>query len=92
MNRKTIQFDAPNDLFNPGKLEIIFLAQKRLSAKEIARRLGLSLGTEENRLSLVYEKAGVHSIIQLVEYCKQTGLDNYIPSDLFVMLFNSWNK
>lgn len=81
LNRKTIQFDAPNDLFTKRELDIIFWAQQRLSAKEIARRLNLSPRTVENKLSLIYEKADVHSIIQLVEYCKDTGLDSYIPSD-----------
>lgn len=81
LKKMTIQFDAPNDLFTPRELEIIFWAQQRLTAKEIAKRLDLSPKTVENRLSLIYEKADVHSIIRLIEYCKHTGLDSYIPSD-----------
>jgi len=80
-NRKTIQFDAPNNIFTKGELDIIFWAQQRLSSKEIARRLDISPRTVENKLQLIYEKAGVHSRIQFVEYCKHTGLDSYIPSD-----------
>lgn len=80
-NKKTIQFDAPNDVFTKRELDVIFWAQQRLSAKEIAKRLDLSPRTVENNLQFIYEKSGVHSIIQLIEYCKQTGLDSYIPFD-----------
>jgi len=81
LNRKMVQFDAPNDIFTKGELDVIFWAQQRLSAKEIAKRLNLSPRTVENKLQFIYGKADVHSIIQLVEYCKNTGLDSYIPSD-----------
>ncbi|WP_083764618.1 hypothetical protein [Sodalis glossinidius] len=29
----------------------------------------------------IYKKAGVHSLIQLIEYCRHTGLDKHIPLD-----------
>lgn len=79
--RKTIQFDAPNNTFTKRELEVIFWAQQRLSAKEISKRLGISDLTVEKHLTAIYKKAGVHSGIQLIEYCKNTGLDNYIPSN-----------
>lgn len=81
LDRKTMQFDAPNDVFTKGELDVIFWAQQRLTAKEIAKRLNIAPRTVENRLQFVYEKAGVHSIIQLVEYCRDTGLDTYVPAD-----------
>lgn len=81
LNRNTIQIDKPNDIFTRKELEIIFWAQQRLSAKEIARRLDLSPKTVLARLQIIYEKAQVHSTIQLIEYCKHAGLDSYIPSD-----------
>ncbi|HGJ5890490.1 MAG TPA: LuxR C-terminal-related transcriptional regulator [Arsenophonus apicola] len=81
LNRKTIQFDAPNDTFTKRELEVIFWAQQRLSAKEIAQRLDISHKTVEGHFKLIYKKADVHSIFQLIEYCKHTGLDRYIPID-----------
>lgn len=81
LNRKTIQFDAPNNLFTKRELEVIFWAQQRLTVKEIARRLDISHKTAERYLKLIYKKADVHSLIQLIEYCKHTGLDRYIPAD-----------
>lgn len=80
-NRKTIQFDAPNNLFSKRELEIAFWAQQKLSAKEISKRLDISHRTVENRLQGMYEKAGVHNSTQFIEYCKTTGLDQYIPLD-----------
>ncbi|WGO82521.1 PAS and helix-turn-helix domain-containing protein [Arsenophonus apicola] len=84
MNRLSIQkieFDAQNDIFSKRELEVIFWAQQRLTAKEIAKRLGISPQTVEGHLKLIYKKADVHSIFQLIEYCKHVGLDRYIPMD-----------
>jgi DNA-binding CsgD family transcriptional regulator len=79
LNRKTIQFDAPNDLFTKRELEVIFWAQQRLTSKEIAQRLDISHQTVAGHLKVIYKKADIHSIFQLIEYCKYTGLDRYIP-------------
>lgn len=81
LNRKTIQFDAPNDTFTKRELEIIFWAQQRLTVKEIAKRLDISSRTAEVHLKNIYRKADVHNAIHLIEYCKHTGLDRYIPAD-----------
>lgn len=80
-NRPFIEFDTPNDLFSKKELEIVFWALQRLSSKEIARRLSLSHRTVENRLGVIYQKAGVNSLLQLIEYGKATGLDRYIPAN-----------
>lgn len=81
LNRKTIQFDAPNDTFTKRELEVIFWAQQRLTNKEIARRLEISNRTVESHIKNIYLKADVHNTIQLIEYCKHTGLDGYIPAN-----------
>ncbi|WP_395971537.1 helix-turn-helix transcriptional regulator (plasmid) [Candidatus Arsenophonus nilaparvatae] len=81
LNRNTIQFDAPNDLFTKRELEVIFWAQQRLGIKEIARRLDIVPQTVEVHIKNIYRKADVHNSIQLVEYCKHEGLDRYIPAD-----------
>ncbi|MDR5617876.1 helix-turn-helix transcriptional regulator [Arsenophonus sp.] len=68
-------------MFTKRELEVIFWAQQRFTAKEIAKRLDISHQTVEGHLKLIYKKADVHSIFQLIEYCKHTGLDSYIPVD-----------
>lgn len=81
LNRKTIEIDAPNDIFTKRELEVIFWAQQRLCVKEIARRLNVAVQTVARHLKHIYRKADIHSMIQLIEYCQHTGLDRYIPAD-----------
>ncbi|MEN3262400.1 LuxR C-terminal-related transcriptional regulator [Sodalis endosymbiont of Spalangia cameroni] len=81
LGRKTIQTDAPDNLFTKRELEVIFWALQRLGVKEIAKRLNIACKTAEVHLMNIYHKADVHSKYQLIEYCKQTGLDQYIPLD-----------
>ncbi|WP_345997652.1 helix-turn-helix transcriptional regulator [Sodalis praecaptivus] len=81
LNRSVINFDAQNEVFTKKEMEIVFWSQQNLSAKEIAKRLNISHRTVENRLYVMYQKADVHTQEQFIEYCKATGLDQYIPSD-----------
>ncbi|WP_290605649.1 PAS and helix-turn-helix domain-containing protein [Arsenophonus sp. ENCA] len=81
LNRKTIQIDDPNDIFTKRELEVIFWAQQRLTSKEIAKRLDIFPSTVESHLKNIYRKADINSIFQLIEYCKHTGLDTYIPAN-----------
>lgn len=74
-------FTPPNNLFTKRELDVIFLVQQRLNAKEIARRLNIGTRTVGNHLNIIYEKADVHSANQFIEYCKAKGLDRYIPQD-----------
>lgn len=81
LNRKTIQFDAPNDTFTKRELEVIFWAQQRLTSKEIAKRLEVCPSTIDSHIKSIYRKANINSNAQLIEYCKHTGLDAYIPAN-----------
>lgn len=81
LNRKVIQFDAPNDLFTKRELDVIFWAQQRLTAKEIAKRLDVCPSTIDSHMKSIYRKADVNNYVQLIEYCQNKGLDAYIPSD-----------
>lgn len=81
LNKKMIQFDAPNDTFTKRELEVIFWAQQRLTAKEIAKRLEIYPSTIDSHIKSIYRKADVNSNAQLIEYCKNTGLDAYIPAN-----------
>ncbi|WGO82124.1 PAS and helix-turn-helix domain-containing protein [Arsenophonus apicola] len=81
LNRKTIQLGFPNSIFTKREMEVIFWTQQKISVKEIAKRLELSTQTVIVHFKNIYKKAGVHSINQLIEYCKHTGLDGYIPNN-----------
>lgn len=65
--------------FSKRELEIIFLLQQRLGSKEIAKYLNLSPITVNHKLQVIYQKTGVNSARQLIEYCKAYSLDNFIP-------------
>lgn len=85
MNRsgkKVIKLHPYSEIFTKKELEIAFWSQQRLSAKEIARRLGISFRTVENRLGIMYHKLGVSGSTQFIEYCQSIGLDQYIPPNL----------
>lgn len=74
--------EVSNDLFTRSELDTLFLMLQRLSTKEIARIYNLSHRTVENRIYNIYQKAGVHTLSQFEEYCRQAGLDNFIPDRL----------
>ncbi|AHM74087.2 helix-turn-helix transcriptional regulator [Yersinia hibernica] len=69
----------PTDLFNEKELEIIFFILQPMTAKMVAKRFFLSPRTIENKLTMIYEKAGVNSLNMFREYCGNLGLDLYIP-------------
>ncbi|AXU97668.1 MAG TPA: LuxR family transcriptional regulator [Erwinia persicina] len=74
--------EVSNNLFTRSELDTLFLMLQRLSTKEIARIYNLSHRTVENRIYNIYQKAGVHTLSQFEEYCRQAGLDNFIPDRL----------
>ncbi|MGC0796749.1 helix-turn-helix transcriptional regulator [Pantoea agglomerans] len=68
-----------HSLFTPAELDVIFLLLRRFSAKEIARIYNLSVKTIGNRITTLYQKAGVHSLQQFESYCRAESLENYLP-------------
>ncbi|GAB7260683.1 hypothetical protein DaDZ19_23500 [Dickeya ananatis] len=55
---------------------------RRFSSKEIARKFNVSHKTIENRIYNMYQKVGVHSLNQFEEYCRDCGLESFIPHSL----------
>lgn len=76
----TSTFDT--DLFSAQELNLIFYLIHRYTVKEIAQIYGMSHRTIGNRVQNLYQKAEVHSFRQFEQFCKQLGLDNYIPACL----------
>jgi DNA-binding CsgD family transcriptional regulator len=66
-------------LFTTAEHEIIFLLLQRYAIKEIARLIHLCPRTVGNRVQEFYYKVNVHSYRQFEEYCRLTGLNNFIP-------------
>ncbi|MEN4696437.1 LuxR C-terminal-related transcriptional regulator [Pantoea agglomerans] len=73
----TTHLDHP--LFTPAELDVIFLLLRRYNTKEIARIYNLSVKTISNRISTLYQKAGVHSLQQFENYCRAESLEDYLP-------------
>lgn len=66
-------------LFTSAELDVIFLLLRRFNAKEIARIYNLSVKTISNRITTLYQKAGVHSLQQFESYCYAESLESYLP-------------
>ncbi|MFN2098353.1 helix-turn-helix transcriptional regulator [Pantoea agglomerans] len=81
-NPGVLQSSTDIELFTKSEMDMIFFLLKRLSRKEISNVLGTAISTVSNRISEIYRKAGVHSLIQLEEYCKYNNLENYLPHTL----------
>ncbi|MCC8459999.1 helix-turn-helix transcriptional regulator [Photorhabdus aegyptia] len=76
----TLIFGTPTDLFTNKEFDIVFFALQSLSAKDIAKKLGISYRTVQSRLHIIYQKIGINSLSQLKEYCRSKGYDNYAPT------------
>lgn len=75
-------FYSPDPTFTPGELDIIFCLLQRMSSKLIARFLSLTPKTIENKIQIIYEKAGVHSSYEFIDYCQKKNLDRYLPQKI----------
>jgi len=58
---------------NPRELQVIELAEKGLTNKEIARELNISVRTVQTHLVHIFSKIGVHSRTEAVVYCLKKG-------------------
>ncbi|TDB55635.1 helix-turn-helix transcriptional regulator [Photorhabdus luminescens] len=76
----SLTFGTPTDLFTDREFDIVFFALQSLSAKDIARKLGITYRTVQSRLHIIYQKIGINSLSQLKEYCRGKGYDNYAPT------------
>lgn len=72
-------FQAPSDFFTEKEWEVIYLLHCNLSLKEIGRVIGISVDAVNGRLRSCYKKSSANSTSSLVEFCRNSGIDNYIP-------------
>lgn len=78
-NASVCRFEPPNNSFTKRECSIIFWLIRRLSSKEIGKKLEISHRTVENTIQAIYNKSGVNDSHQFREYCSSIGFDNYIP-------------
>lgn len=70
------------NLFTASENETLFYLLHGLSAKDIARINNVSHKTISNRVQAIFQKADVHSLRQLEEFCRLKGIFDYIPPHL----------
>lgn len=74
-----VTFQAPSVFFTEKEWEVIYLLYCNLRAKEISKVLGITVDAVNGRLRSCYKKASVNTLSSLIEFCKNSGMDNYIP-------------
>ncbi|QHB30784.1 PAS domain-containing protein [Yersinia canariae] len=76
-------FTPPSDLFSKREWEVLFYILHSFSSKEIAKKLLLSTGSVCNITQIIYRKVGVSSKQQIVDYCYENKINNYVPQSFF---------
>ncbi|HDL7923897.1 TPA: helix-turn-helix transcriptional regulator, partial [Yersinia enterocolitica] len=76
-------FTPPSDLFTKREWEVLFYTLHSFSSKDIARKLHLSPRSISNIIQNIYRKAGVSSKRQIVDYCYDNKINNYVPQSFF---------
>ncbi|HDL8490937.1 TPA: helix-turn-helix transcriptional regulator, partial [Yersinia enterocolitica] len=76
-------FTPPSKLFTKREWEVLFYILHSYSSKDIAKKLHISPRTVSNITQSVYRKAGVSSKRQIVDYCYENKINNYVPQSFF---------
>ncbi|CNL64784.1 LuxR family transcription regulatory protein [Yersinia aldovae] len=79
----SLVFTPPSDLFSNREWEVLFYILHSFSSKDIAKKLGLSTRTACNITQAIYNKVGVSSKRQIIDYCYEQKINNYIPQSFF---------
>lgn len=74
-----VMLSQPKEIFTDREWDVLFLSLQRLSCKEIAKRLDIAVKTAEVHLSNIYRKADVHHTNQLRLFCREKGINRYLP-------------
>ncbi|WP_145483984.1 helix-turn-helix transcriptional regulator [Yersinia rohdei] len=76
-------FTPPSESFTKREWEVLFYVLHSFSSSEIAKKLHLSSRTVSNIIQKIYDKAGVTSKRQIIEYCYEKKINNYVPQSFF---------
>ncbi|KGM26783.1 LuxR family transcriptional regulator [Photorhabdus luminescens] len=75
----SILLQPPTDFFTDREWDIIFLFLQKYTRKQIGTILNLNSSVIENHMTKIYHKIGIHSNLQLEEYCRVNNFNLYIP-------------
>ncbi|MGP2467362.1 helix-turn-helix transcriptional regulator [Yersinia sp. 2540 StPb PI] len=76
-------FTPPSELFTKIEWEVLFYILHDFSSKEIAKKIHLSTRSVCNITQNIYRKTGVASKRQVIEYCYENKINNYVPQSFF---------
>ncbi|MFW5402574.1 helix-turn-helix transcriptional regulator [Yersinia sp. 1252 StPb PI] len=76
-------FTPPSALFTKREWEVLFYILHAFSSKEIAKKIHLSTRSVCNITQNIYRKTGVTSKRQVIEYCYENKINNYVPQSFF---------
>lgn len=79
----SLVFTPPSNLFSNREWEVLFYILHSLSSKDIAKKLCLSIRTVCNITQAIYNKLGVSSKRQIIDYCYEQKINNYVPQSFF---------
>ncbi|WP_145560042.1 helix-turn-helix transcriptional regulator [Yersinia mollaretii] len=79
----TLIFTPPSDFFTKREWEVLFYILHAFSSSEIGKKLFLSPRTICNITQSIYRKAGVTSKRQVIDYCYENKINNYVPQSFF---------
>ncbi|HDM8290265.1 TPA: helix-turn-helix transcriptional regulator [Yersinia enterocolitica] len=79
----SLTFTLPSKLFTKREWEVLFYILHSYSSKDLAKKLHLSARTVSNIIQGVYRKVGVSNKRQVVDYCYENKINNYIPQSFF---------
>ncbi|WP_145576501.1 helix-turn-helix transcriptional regulator [Yersinia mollaretii] len=79
----SLVFTPPSELFTQREWEVLFYILHTFSSSEIGKKLHLSPRTICNITQSIYRKAGVTSKRQIIEYCYENKINNFVPQSFF---------
>jgi DNA-binding CsgD family transcriptional regulator len=79
----SLVFTPPSALFTKREWEVLFYILHNFSSNEIAKNIHLSPRSVCNITQSIYRKAGVTGKQQIIEYCYENKINNYVPQSFF---------
>ncbi|AJJ64471.1 helix-turn-helix transcriptional regulator [Yersinia aldovae] len=79
----SITFTPPSQLLTKREWEVLFYILHHFSSNEISKKVHLSPRSVCNITQNIYRKAGVTSKKQIIEYCHEQNIHNYVPQSIF---------
>ncbi|WP_145519728.1 helix-turn-helix transcriptional regulator [Yersinia mollaretii] len=76
-------FTPPSNIFLKREWEVLFYILHVFSNNEIAKKLNVSPRAIYNITQSLYKKLGVCNKRQIIEYCYENKISNYVPKSFF---------